>query len=81
MLGGIRLPVAWFASRPLGYEGIWVAFAVSNVCGAALGYVWYQRGTWRDADLTEGTPAASAADSGRVPEEGAGTDAEIEVDA
>ena len=49
------MPFAWVASRQFGYEGIWLAFAVSNVSGAAIGYLWYSRGRWRDADLTEGT--------------------------
>ncbi len=53
MLGVIRVPVAWFASRPLGPEGIWLAFAVSNVAGAVIAYAWYTQGGWRDADLTE----------------------------
>ena len=57
MLGVIRVPVAWVASRPLGYNGIWLAFAVSNVAGAAIGYGWYRRGRWRDADITEGPNA------------------------
>ncbi|MFB6147017.1 MAG: MATE family efflux transporter [Halobacteriaceae archaeon] len=61
MLGLIRLPVAWFTSRPLGHEGIWLAFAVSNVLGAAIATGWYLRGTWRDADLTEETSARVAA--------------------
>jgi putative MATE family efflux protein len=67
VLGAIRVPFAWFASGPLGYEGIWLAFAVSNVAGAAIGYLWYSRGRWRDADLTEGPgvggPGAVAADA------------------
>jgi Na+-driven multidrug efflux pump len=54
MLGVIRVPVAWVASREVGYRGIWLAFAVSNVAGAAIAYLWYARGGWRDADLTEG---------------------------
>ncbi|MGB9985451.1 MATE family efflux transporter [Salarchaeum japonicum] len=53
VLGFVRFPIAWIASGPLGETGIWVAFAVSNVLGGVLAYLWYQRGTWRDADLTE----------------------------
>jgi len=62
MLGVIRLPVAWFSAQSIGETGIWLAFAVSNVAGAVIAYVWYQRGTWRGADLTESeTPNADAA--------------------
>jgi len=55
MLGGIRVPVAWLAAQPLGlgYRGIWLAFAIANVAGAAIAFGWYMRGTWRDVDLTE----------------------------
>jgi hypothetical protein len=48
----------------MGYEGIWVAFAVSNVAGAAIAFGWYIRGGWRDADLTErGGPPAEPSES------------------
>jgi len=86
MLGLVRLPVAYFASRPvayegswvagvlsgvpvldgvaravtdlllsgsLGYEGIWLAFGVSNVAGALIAVAWFSRGSWRDAELTD----------------------------
>jgi putative MATE family efflux protein len=53
MLGVVRFPIAWFAAGPLGESGIWLAFAVSNVVGAAIAYAWYRRGTWRKSDLTE----------------------------
>jgi putative MATE family efflux protein len=53
MLGAIRLPVAWVGANRMGSSGIWLAFAVSNVAGALLAYAWYQRGTWREVDLTE----------------------------
>ncbi|MFB6303876.1 MAG: MATE family efflux transporter [Haloferacaceae archaeon] len=53
MLGVVRLPVAWFGARAMGPDGIWMAFAVSNVVAAALAVLWFRRGTWRDADLTE----------------------------
>jgi putative MATE family efflux protein len=70
MLGLIRLPLAYFGVRPpgflgiesLGTTGIWIAFAVSNVLGALLAYGWYQRGTWREADLTE-KPVGGDADT------------------
>ena len=68
MLGGVRLPVAWLASRPLGYEGIWIAFTVSNVAGAIIGFTWYARGTWRDADLTENSDGAESPDETDIAE-------------
>jgi len=56
----VRLPIAWVASQPVGLNlgppGIWLSFAVSNAVGALLAYVWYRRGTWRDADLTDRGP-------------------------
>jgi len=96
MLGFIRVPLAWVASRPIdvaelaievpGFgtlsaaflantlvadileysmaeQGIWLAFAVSNVAAAVMAWAWFSRGTWRDADLTEEGPGpAPAAD-------------------
>jgi Na+-driven multidrug efflux pump len=61
MLGLVRLPVAYFASGEMGYEGIWLAFGVSNVAGAAIAFAWYMRGTWRDADLTDDAPGMGPA--------------------
>ncbi|SIR96489.1 putative efflux protein, MATE family [Haladaptatus litoreus] len=63
MLGVIRLPVAWFASRPFGAEGIWLSFAVSNVTGAVIAFLWFRRGTWREADLTDERQHADSAQS------------------
>ncbi|WP_435129428.1 MATE family efflux transporter [Halobaculum sp. D14] len=71
MLGFIRIPVAYALVRPgnvglpfapMNYTGIWIGFAVSNVIGAVLAYLWYQRGTWRDADVTGGPSAADGAE-------------------
>ena len=58
-LAGVRLPVAYVASRGvlptdlwfLGQpdpRGIWIAFFISNVAGAAIAWLWFRRGTWRD---------------------------------
>jgi putative MATE family efflux protein len=64
MLGLIRLPLAWIGAQRMGPDGIWMAFAVSNVLAAGIAIVWFRRGTWRDADLTEEevTPTASFTD-------------------
>ncbi|MGQ3413753.1 MATE family efflux transporter [Natrinema sp. LN54] len=53
MLGVIRFPIAWVSAGSIGETGIWLSFAVSNVAGAVIAYAWYQRGTWREGDLTE----------------------------
>jgi len=53
--------VADLFAHSMGEQGIWLAFAVSNVLAAALAYAWFSRGTWRDADLT-GEPEAAVAD-------------------
>jgi putative MATE family efflux protein len=65
MLGVVRFPIAWVAAGEIGETGIWLSFALSNVAGAAIAYVWYRRGTWRDGDLTE--PAVDVDDPGVEP--------------
>jgi Na+-driven multidrug efflux pump len=73
--GFVRLTVAWVASQgvlPIDWwffgqpdaRGIWLSFAVSNIVAAVVGFAWFRRGTWRDADLTddETGPAATADD-------------------
>ncbi len=52
-LGVIRFPIAWVTAGTLGETGVWLSFAVSNVVGATIAYVWYRRGTWRGSGLTE----------------------------
>jgi Na+-driven multidrug efflux pump len=54
ILGFARIPFAWFTSRAIGPDGIWLSFALSNAVGAIVAYAWYQRGSWRDADATRG---------------------------
>ena len=69
MLAFVRFPIAWIGADAIGESGIWISFAVSNVVGAAVAYAWYQRGTWRDADLTD-----PAVDTGDVATEPVSTD-------
>jgi len=57
-LGFVRLPAAWLGAESFGTDGLFASFIVSNVVGAVVAYLWFRRGTWRRADLTEeGTPA------------------------
>ncbi|WP_299334268.1 MATE family efflux transporter [Haloplanus sp.] len=53
MLGGIRLPIAWVASGPMGPPGVWISFLISNVFGAVIAYLWYRRGTWRSSETPD----------------------------
>ncbi|MFB6129743.1 MAG: MATE family efflux transporter [Salinigranum sp.] len=65
-LAAIRLPIAYVASQYLmGVDGIWLAFAVSNVAGAAIAWLWFRRGTWRDGDV-RGTPGPGGMDADDV---------------
>jgi Na+-driven multidrug efflux pump len=48
----VRFPLAWVWADAFGHVGLWYAFAVSNVAGAVVGYLWFRRGTWRESDLT-----------------------------
>ncbi|WP_206425168.1 MATE family efflux transporter [Halosimplex salinum] len=57
----LAAPIEAVAAFDLGYEGIWLAFAVSNISGAAIAFAWYRRGTWRDADLTDDAPGVGPA--------------------
>ena len=57
-LAGFRFPFAWFAAGAMGPDGIWLAFAVSNVLGAAIAFGWFRRGTWRGVDVRAARVAA-----------------------
>lgn len=65
-LGVIRLPIAYFGSINFGTRGVWIAFFISNILGALIAYVWYQRGTWKQT-VTEKDKA-----KGEVAEEAEG---------
>ncbi|PSH02202.1 MAG: hypothetical protein BRC26_01755 [Nanohaloarchaea archaeon QH_8_44_6] len=51
-LGAIRLPIAYLGAVNIGTRGVWTAFFISNVAGALIAYLWYQRGTWKQT-ITE----------------------------
>ncbi|MFO7794188.1 MAG: MATE family efflux transporter [Candidatus Nanohaloarchaea archaeon] len=52
-LGIIRLPLGYWGAVNIGTRGVWAAFFISNVMGAAIAYFWYQRGTWRQSITDE----------------------------
>jgi Na+-driven multidrug efflux pump len=53
MVGIVRVPSAWVGAVRFGTTGLWASFFVSNVVGATVAYLWFRRGTWRDADVTD----------------------------
>ncbi|MFB6217169.1 MAG: MATE family efflux transporter, partial [Candidatus Aenigmatarchaeota archaeon] len=52
-LGVIRLPIAYFGSLQVGTIGLWIAFAVSNVAGAIISWLYYRRGTWKESVIED----------------------------
>lgn len=42
-----RIPLAYMGAVSLGETGIWYAFAVSNIIGAAFAYQWFRTGRWK----------------------------------
>jgi Na+-driven multidrug efflux pump len=59
--GIVRLPLAWLGAQTFGTQGLFAAFIVSNVTGAVIALLWFRRGGWRDADLTD-DPTVEAGD-------------------
>lgn len=63
-LGVIRLPLAYLGAIKIGPKGVWTAFFISNIAGALIAYLWYQKGTWRqtvtDEDKVKGEVAEEA---------------------
>ncbi len=44
----VRVVVAYFLGYRTGsYQGIWISFAVTNILGAALTFLYYKFGNWR----------------------------------
>lgn len=64
-LGVIRLVVAGIGANQIGVNGIWIAFAVSNLIGGVIAFIWFQRGSWRTKSIrisdgeTGGVPGAT----------------------
>ncbi len=46
---GVQLPLAWLGSTVLGTRGIWLSFAVANLLGAVVAYLWFRRTTRSDS--------------------------------
>lgn len=69
-LGLIRLPIAYFGAINIGTRGVWAAFFISNVLGATIAYLWYQKGTWRqkitEEELEKGEVAEDVEEIGET---------------
>ncbi len=51
--GVVRLPLAWLGAEQFGTDGLFAAFVVSNIVGGIIAFLWFRRGSWREADLTD----------------------------
>ncbi|MDF2629937.1 MAG: hypothetical protein K0R39_3768 [Symbiobacteriaceae bacterium] len=58
-----RVPLAWWFSRSMGTNGIWLGIAVSAFVGMAIHWAYYATGRWRRAVVTRQGPAPTAAAS------------------
>jgi putative MATE family efflux protein len=71
MLWLIRLPIAWYGATSIGQNGVWAAFAVSNVAGAILAVLWFRRGTWKTGEITGSVAVGGGSDEAEPAESGA----------
>ncbi|HYF95866.1 MAG TPA: MATE family efflux transporter [Symbiobacteriaceae bacterium] len=55
-----RVPLAFWLSRSMGSQGIWVGIAISAVVGLLLHWAYYATGRWRRKAVGYPTPAAEA---------------------
>jgi Na+-driven multidrug efflux pump len=51
----IQFPLAYVLSKhtPLGVDGLWWSFPVTNVLVALVSLGWFARGAWKTTRLTE----------------------------
>ena len=55
ILWALELPLAFILSKytSLAELGLWIAFPVSNVVGAAVAAIWFLKGSWKKKRITE----------------------------
>ncbi|NLG12578.1 MAG: MATE family efflux transporter [Elusimicrobia bacterium] len=70
----LRFPFAYVLSHFTGLreKGIWIAFPLTNVLGAAVTTLWFMRGTWKKKRITEEIKVAVETVSEVFIEEGLG---------
>ena len=54
-LWAVEFPLAYILSKHTGLAelGLWIAFPVANVIGAAISVFWFFKGSWRQKRITE----------------------------
>ncbi|MCX2818280.1 MAG: putative MATE family efflux protein [Methanobacteriota archaeon] len=62
VVGLARLGIAYVGATQFGSNGLWLAFAVSNIIGATVAFGWFSTGRWRDMNLTGKTETTKADD-------------------
>ncbi|MFB6245702.1 MAG: MATE family efflux transporter [Candidatus Nanohaloarchaea archaeon] len=62
-LGVVRLPIAYYSALEIGVNGVWAAFFISNVAGAAVSYLWYRKGTWKQRITDQGNGGEASGES------------------
>ncbi|MFB6241405.1 MAG: MATE family efflux transporter [Candidatus Nanosalina sp.] len=69
-LGLIRLPISYIGAIHLGTRGVWIGFIASNILGAAIAYLLYRRGSWKqrvtEEDRRKGQVAEETDDYGET---------------
>lgn len=53
----VRIPVASLLSRQMGTDGIWWGIPIGWIVGAALGYIYFLTGRWKQLGLVRPLPA------------------------
>lgn len=61
-LWGFRVPLAWYLSRIMGTNGIWLGIALSALAGLVLHWVYWLTGRWKKRVVVGRTPMMMAAD-------------------
>ncbi len=51
----LLFPIAYILSKhtSLNEIGLWIAFPVSNIISAIIGFIWFSKGTWKNKNLTK----------------------------
>lgn len=67
-----QLPLVYFLSKhtSLGIHGIWLAFPITNIITAIIGFVLYSRGSWKDGRIIEDNKLIGQVEEETLVEEG-----------